>query len=182
LRFPNIRVRVALVASSDVLYLRVHSATKTAAMAYANTRGLRLSAAATELIELGLQAAQDASSVTALEQHVADLQADLVKTKAQLQAEQQLRAQAEQRNQMLEQAVGAWQARAGQAVGRCAKCQGALSGADLLVSGSCPRCGQAVGTQLASSASQGLDQQELLLVLGAAGLLLGLLAASRGGG
>jgi hypothetical protein len=55
-----------------------------------------------------------------------------------------------------------------------------LTGADVLVTGNCPNCHRTVATALAGNSDSGLDQKELLFVLGAAGLLLGLLVATGG--
>jgi hypothetical protein len=76
--------------------------------------------------------------------------------------------------------VGTWQAKAKQVVGMCGQCKTPLTGADVLVTGNCPNCHRTVATALAGNSDSGLDQKELLFVLGAAGLLLGLLVATGG--
>jgi regulator of replication initiation timing len=140
-----------------------------------------MSAAALDLMELGLEAAQDNESVQELQERFDQLQLETQQLREQLGEQVQRTERAEQRTQMLEQAVGTWQGRAQQVVGVCAKpCGSRLTGADVLVSGSCPKCRRSVATALAGTADSGLDQKELLFVLGAAGLLLGLLAATGG--
>jgi hypothetical protein len=165
---------------SGVLYLRASEDLKNAVRDRAEAQGRTLSGAAVELMELGLRAAQDEESTRELEQRLEAARVEMERLREQASGERERAERAEQHSRLLERAVEAWQARARQPVGACGKCKRPVRGEDVLVSGTCPSCGHTVATQLAGAVGEGLDQKELLFVLGAAGLLLGLLAASGG--
>jgi uncharacterized protein (DUF3084 family) len=169
------------MSASGVLYLRASEELKQAVRIRAAARGRTLSAAALDLMELGLEAAQDDESIRDLQDQIEQLQTEAHFLREQVAEHQQRADLAEQRTRMLEQAVATWQAKAKQVVGICGHCKRNLTGADVLVTGSCPVCHRTVATALAGNTDSGLDQKELLFVLGAAGLLLGLLVASGGG-
>lgn len=169
------------MANGSTLYLRIPTETKDAIEAHAHDQGYTLTTAAIELLQAGLQAEQDRRSVAAIGAELAELRQQNLDVQEALQREQSARINAEHQQRILAQASSAWSTRSQQIVGKCPRCKSPLRGHDVLVTGMCPKpgCGQGVGTGLAEG--PGMEPKELLMVLGAAGLLLGLLVATSKG-
>jgi hypothetical protein len=163
---------------SQTIYARVPDHLKQAADDYATTQGKTLASTVAELLDRGLQAAGDASSVSELERQVAALTAEA----------DQLR----QRDQAVSTAYEALAQRTVQPIGACPSCGGGITGRDLLISGHCPNpaCGASLEVLLgnasnASAGKGGLNDGDFKMLLGALGLLLGiafLLQQGAGGG
>jgi hypothetical protein len=89
-----------------------------------------------------------------------------------MQAESELRAA---KTELM--AVTNLSQRAQQDVGTCPNpaCRQPISGYDLLATGRCRQCGQALSTLIApATTSSTLDQRELMILLGALGAVVGI--------
>lgn len=162
------------------LYARIAKDTKDALDRYAVSRGMSLASAVQDLLNSGLESAQRAVDQVPLAARIASLEAELAETSRDRDQEVVARQQLESEFAAL---AGAWTQRANARVGRCPDCTQALTGSDLLVLGSCPNCGRSIAGLLAPAKASGLDDRELMMVFGAAGLLLGAIAlASKAGG
>ncbi len=152
--------------STEVVYARVPSAVKEAADAYAAQRGVTLTAAVVDLLDRGLAAVSD-------ERSVAELERNLQLVTAEKQA-------AEARLQSMSTELGALRTlaqRASLPVGTCPSksCGQPITGLDLLASGQCHSCGQALAALIAlSTPTSTVDERELLLLVGALGAVLGI--------
>jgi antitoxin component of RelBE/YafQ-DinJ toxin-antitoxin module len=162
---------------SQTIYARVPDEIKEAADAYASDGGMTLANAVADLLDRGLQAVADEGLIAELEARVAQLNAENDRLK--------------QRDQAASSVYQALAQRTAQPVGACPKCDGSISGYDLLVSGRCarPDCGASLTPLLgvpagASSAKGRLDDGEFKVLLGALGLALGIAYISQqaGGG
>jgi hypothetical protein len=168
---------------TDVIYARVPSEVKLAAEDYAAAKGFTLTAAVSQLLGLGIEAVQNDRSIQTLQTRVASLEREVENVTAASRHESLRREALEQQVQMLHGAAAVWNDRAGQQVGNCphAECDTPITGSDLLVSGSCPTCKKAVSSMLVSEAkSNSVDWNQLLPILIAGGLVLGVVAATRG--
>ena len=70
---------------SQTIYARVPEQVKEATDSYAATSGLTLAGAVSDLLDRGLQAVSDASSVSELRQTVSDIRAEVEKLQEELQ-------------------------------------------------------------------------------------------------
>ncbi len=151
--------------STQVIYARVPAALKDAADAYAAQRGQTLTGAVAELLDRGLNAATD-------EHSIADLQANLALANAKrATAEAELAAA---KSQLA--VLGNLAQRARQTVGTCPNpnCKEKITGYDLLASGRCHKCNEALsGLLTPQPATSSLDQREVLILVGALGAVLG---------
>lgn len=160
---------------SQVIYARVPDLLKEAVDGYAEGRGTTLTSAVVDLLERGLVSTSDAPSV-------ADLELKLAATSAQ-----KAEAEASLRSARLElQALQSLAGRAGQTLGQCprADCAHPITGFDLLVTGHCASCGQALTNLLKLKSPQteedpdqphpgGVSERDFLLLLGALGVVVG---------
>lgn len=150
---------------SQVIYARVPDSLKEAADSYAHDKGVTLTAAVVDLLERGLAAASDEESTTQLQLEVAQERASSA----------QLRAELERHRGELA-AVEVVRQRAGQTMATCpnAKCQRPVTAYQLLAVGRCGECGEGLSNLIApATAPAGLDQRELLLLIGAIGAVIG---------
>jgi hypothetical protein len=148
---------------SQVIYARVPDALKEAADLYAEERSLTLTRATVDLMERGLAAATDESSIEELQQRLARTTTEKAQLEAQVQG---LRAEAA--------ALSALAQRVGQSVGTCPSCRASITGTDLLAVGTCPNCGEKLAGLIAPApSSSSLDQSEFLMLLGALGAVVG---------
>ena len=161
----------------------VRSVTRCSSEAYASTRNLTQTAAVVELLARGVEAAEEADAAVAATARAAELERELAEARTARQAEALKRQQAEQQHQFFQRAAQTWTTRANQQVGHCPneKCKSPISGYDLFVSGQCSACERPLTSMLAPE-KPGLDQKELLVLFGAVGLLLGVVALSKGNG
>jgi hypothetical protein len=161
---------------SVALYARIPRETKDEVERFAGSRGLTLASGVQTLLDAGLRSEDDTTGIGSLSLQVTDLQHERDReVAARRQAEAELNA--------LRDAGSIWSKRAGTTVGECPDCARALSGTDLLILGACPECGRSVADLLAPTTQSSLNDKDLLLVLGAAGLLLGAIAlAGKAGG
>lgn|GEM_PF-3922431 len=152
--------------SSEVIYARVPKSLKDAADAYAQQRGGSLTKAVADLLDRGLTAVSDAQSLANLESEFGKVVNERDQLVAQLHAA---------KTDMV--ALNAFANRANVEVGTCpnSSCGRQISGYDLLGSGQCGVCGQALTSLVApSSSSSTLDQREVMVLLGALGAVLGM--------
>jgi hypothetical protein len=160
-----------------VIFARVGSEVRHAVGAYAGARGMTLTAAVSDLLKRGLEAASDEDSVSRLEQSVGELRLSLAERDRLLQEERGRSAATEQREQYLQHFVSQLDTAP---IGRCPQigCQTPISPIDLVVRRTCKR-GHGLG-QVLEKASQapGMNSGEVLAVIGGLGLVLALLAAS----
>ncbi len=170
--------------STEVVYARVPTSVKEAVQDYADTRGGTMAAAVSELLSLGLDAAHNGRSIQNLQERVMALEGEVAQAKAEAYHEGLRRQAAEQQAVVLQGAMKAWSDRAEQSVGECpnSACGKSVRGFDLLVSGTCPACKQAVGSMLKPEAKpdRGVNWDQLLPILIAGGVVLGAVAATRG--
>jgi hypothetical protein len=155
---------------SQVIYTRVPDEVKDAADAYASERGATLSSAVVDLLERGLTSVADECSIARLQENLAEVSARYAQTATELGAARSELA-----------AVKALSQRASLPIGHCPRCEGQISGYDLLAAGECPRCKQPLSDLIApKSKTSGLDQREFLMLVGALGAVVGLaLLASK---
>jgi hypothetical protein len=161
---------------SQVIYARVEESLKEAVEAYRSDRGFTLTAAAVDLLERGLAAASDEASVRELTESLATASAERDAAVSELRsANGELGA------------LRALAARAGHQLGTCPKteCSSPITGYDLLATGRCPVCDTALPDVLRPETSEsaqidrdltirgGVDDRELLLLLGAIGAVVG---------
>jgi hypothetical protein len=165
---------------SAVLYTRVPEALKQALAAHAVGRGLSQTRAIVELLEQGLAGSADERSLAELEGKLARSQGELEATRVRLREAELVLGAAREREEQSARTYAAFAARARQVLARCPRCTKPLRGSDLLVTGRCPHCDQAVTELLAPAPRSALDQTEYLALLGALGLLTGLALASAG--
>ena len=160
---------------SPVIYARVPEVLKDAVDEYAAVRGTTLTSAVVDLLERGLVSTSDARSVAELELRLATTSA------------QKTEAEASLRSARLElHTLQSLSERTGQTLGRCPRpdCSHPISGYDLLVTGHCPSCGQALTDLLKLKTPQsevngdqsrpgGVSERDFLLLLGALGAVVG---------
>jgi hypothetical protein len=148
--------------TTEVIYARVPTALKEAADAYASEHGKTLTGAVADLLDRGLNAASD-------ERSIAELETSLARVRAQkAEAEASLRAATTQLA-----ALSALAQRASRKVGTCPSCKEQITGHDLLGTGQCNACGNALSGLIAPEpTAPTLDQRELLVLVGALGAVL----------
>jgi hypothetical protein len=138
---------------------------------------MTLASAVADLLKRGLEAASDESSVTRLEQSVAELRLNLSERDRLLQEERGRSAASAQREQYLQQFLNQLDSAP---IGRCpqAGCQMPISAIDLVSRRACKR-GHGLGQVLEKAAAQapGINSGEVLAALGGLGLILALVAA-----
>jgi hypothetical protein len=157
-----------------VIYSRVPAELKVrVTQRAAATRARSEAAAIADLLAAGLDAADLTEEVTELRVQVDDLG-------RRHDQETAARQRAEQRQAALENAVQAWNGRAVQHIAKCPSCQTDVTGSDLIVAGTCPNCRTPLTPLLAQPAAGAIDQKNVLMLLAAAGVVLGLVAISRG--
>lgn len=167
--------------STATIYARVPAETKAAVEEYATRRGLTLTSGLHDLLQLGLEASENAPSVESLQRRVADLEQEVRAARLGQREEAIAREQVARELAGLRQAASSWAARAEVPLGHCASCNAAITGRDLLVSGTCPEC-HAPTSGLIEPKTDQLNKNDLMLTLGGIGLLLGILvvAGNRG--
>lgn len=155
--------------TTEVIYTRVPAPLKEAAEVMAGDRGVALSTMVTELLGRGLQAVSDEDSIVELENRNQELAAALVDAQAHVNA-------LEQREQLVATAHRALAARTEQPVGACPGCGQPVTGHDLLVTGTCSNCHTTLASliQPRAQANGGLNDTDFKVLIGAVGLLLGI--------
>lgn len=151
--------------ATEVAYARIPAELKTAVEAHADEHGVSQTAAIVALLERGLQADGLERRVRKLEEQLASARADGHESAARLQT-------LEEREQTLRQTYDGLVARLERPVAKCPKCAGDVRGYDLLATGQCQTCGAPLASLLLAHGKSGTDQTELLLLLGALGLVL----------
>lgn len=157
---------------SSVIYARVPSDLKERADEYARRNDWRPAYAVAELLERGLRRAE---RVAALGARIAELEAALSATHAHLSEAKARAGLLVERQRTLEAAYRALADRLAQRLGDCPTCASVVTGQDVLVAGRCPNpsC-RSLLTPLMTSRPKALDEQEMLLLIGAVGLVLGI--------
>lgn len=163
---------------SVALYARITRDTKDAVDGYASAHDLTLAAAVQKLLSAGLAAERERTAVETLRSELDVLRDQIGAVEQDRDRETMRRERAESEYLTLRSAAGVWSERAAMNVGVCPGCKEPLTGGDLLVAGRCRHCGRSAAELLAPPKTSGLDDKELMMVLGAAGLLLGLIAIS----
>lgn len=168
-------------SDTSALYARISPQTKASVLSFGDRQGLTLAAAVEHLLEVGLATESHHATEATFRREVETLQEQLSETERDRDRETSRRERAEVELMGLQRAAGVWSDRAQIIVGICPGCGQALTGGDLLVAGRCRHCGRSAAELLAPPKNSGLDDKELMMVLGAAGLLLGVIAiASKG--
>jgi hypothetical protein len=154
------------MTTTEVAYARIPTELKTAVAAHADQHGVSQTAAIVALLERGLQADALADRVRAAEEQLAAAQTHGRDAVARVRT-------LEEREQTLRQTYDGLVARLERPVAKCPKCAADVRGYDLLATGQCQSCKTPLTSLLLSkSAKSTTDQTELLLLLGALGLVL----------
>jgi hypothetical protein len=152
------------VGSTEVIYARVPASWKEAADAYADEHGTTLTGAVADLLDRGLSRVSDDRTVAELQARLSRPTAEKAETEAELQTA---------RSQVA--ALGAFAQQASRRIGTCSACKQQITGHDLLVTGACRQCGYALAGLIAPARSgSAIDQRELMILVGAVGVLLGI--------
>lgn len=152
-----------------VVYARIATGLKAQVEAYANDRGVTLTAAVADLLQRGLEAASNSASVDQLQDRLTEQDHQLSTARVAL-AEANARLSSLQER---ERGLQTLAQRAEQTLGPCPHCNKPVRGFDVLVTGHCPSCGRGLTSVLVGPQMKGLDQTEVLLLLGALGIVLG---------
>lgn len=141
--------------ATEVVYARVPEGLKEAVGTYASERGLTQAGAVAELLERGLESAASGGSIIELQDRVRNLREELAEANRQLAGLQQLATRIQK------------------VVGKCPECRNAVTGYDVFALGQCSNCRKNLASLLIEPAgAKGLDKTELLLLIGALGLVL----------
>lgn len=144
--------------STETIYVRVPEATKAAAKDYAETNGMTLTSAISDLLERGLESVENDESIEKLQKQIQAKDFQLQQSATRIQGLHAL---------------------ATTPLGVCASCKTVITAEDVLVHGKCPKghALRAPGTPEKPKPA-GLDDNQALILIGAVGLLLGALALS----
>ncbi len=158
---------------APVLYIRIPPALKRQLEAYKDERAETLTAAVTELLGRGLASVADATSVEELEAKATGLEQELALSRIQLaEANAALRTLRGR-----EQELKTLGERAELPVGSCPFCHKEVRGTDVLLTQRCPNpnCGRGLTSLLlgTQAGAKDLDRTELLVLLGALGIIVG---------
>ncbi len=156
------------MTTTEVIYCRVPATLKEQIQRRADDNGIKIGAAVTELLTIGIEAANSG------------FPSSLVEAERERAEEARLRVEAEQQQAALAQAVRVWTDRAAQQLADCPNCHKPVTGSDLLVGSQCPACHKPLTPLLTPAPTAGIDQKDVLMLLAAAGLVLGIVAISRG--
>jgi len=154
----------------STLYARIPASLKVQLDAYASSRGETLTAAVTGLLARGLELATDLIAIEDMRARVATLERQLSQAQVDVaQAEATASALRSREDQFLTLAR-----RAERALGPCpnAGCGKPVRGIDVLLTQQCPSCGGGLSSVLVGQ-TKGFNQTELLILLGALGILVG---------
>lgn len=154
---------------SAVIYARIAAGLKGQVEVYAKDRGMTLTAAVVDLLERGLEAVTNAGPVEQLRERVLDQDRHLSSARVELAEATAALSSLRERERGLQTLAQ----RAEQTLGPCPHCTKPVSGYDVLISGHCPSCGRGLTSVLVGPQMKGLDQTEILLLLGALGIVLG---------
>jgi hypothetical protein len=148
--------------TTTTIYARVPTELKDATDAYATENGMTLANAVTDLLGRGLEATSSAESVKALEARAAELQQELNQVKPALDAIQE---------------------RLPQKLGTC-ECGQELTGGDLLIKGTCPKCSRSLTGALAGAdgAAAKVNRADLTPFLAGVGIALAVVLLASGPG
>jgi antitoxin component of RelBE/YafQ-DinJ toxin-antitoxin module len=150
--------------ATTTIYARVPTELKDATDAYAAENGMTLANAVTDLLGRGLEATSSEESVKALEARAAELQQELNQVKPALDAIQE---------------------RLPQKLGTC-ECGQELTGGDLLLKGTCPKCRRSLTSALAGADRAGaavkVDRTDLTPFLAGVGIALAVVLLASGPG
>lgn len=130
---------------------------------------MTLTAAVVDLLERGLEAASNAASLEQLRDRVVEQERQLSTARIEQAEANAALSSLQQRERGLQTLAQ----RAEQTLGPCPHCSKPVSGFDVLVTGHCPSCGRGLTSVLVGPQMKGLDQTEVLLLLGALGIVLG---------
>lgn len=152
-----------------VVYARIASGLKGQVEAYASEHGITLTAAVVDLLERGLEAASNAASLEQLRDRIVEQDHQLSAARVELAEATATLSSLRER----ERGLRTLAQRAEQTLGPCPHCSKPVSGFDVLITGHCPSCTRGLTSVLVGPQMKGLDQTELLLLLGALGIVLG---------
>ncbi len=161
--------------ATEVIYARVPEGLKQRVEEYGEQRAMTTTTAVVDLLRRGLEAVSSAPSVAKLERRAGQLEEQLGTTVVRLREAEARVAGLKEKERSLQAAYQGLAQRTEQMVGVCPHCQAPIRGYDLFVTGHCPRCTKPVSTLLVGGYGKGgLDQKEMLLLLGAIGILVGM--------
>lgn len=147
--------------ANSAVYFRADDDLRDALSAFRQEKGLTLSAAVIQLLEIGLEAHSDGPSIADLQHQALELQAQLAKRETDLATTrgelQQLRFAYRSLEEHLRRAN----------IGVCPTCHAATSGYEVVVARQCAACNGAL-----SMAPTGRDSADLLWLVAAIGVAL----------
>jgi hypothetical protein len=161
------------------LYAHIPDQLHSAIESYSKDRHVKLTAAAVELLEIGLDAVANATTNAALEERLAAATEQAAESRALAEQAENARAalQATLNGQI--EAYALVGGRLSQPIGLCPSCKEPISGRDLVVSNACGKCTASLSALLdpKTPANSTLNGTEYLLLIGALGLLVGMAMA-----
>jgi hypothetical protein len=161
--------------ATEVIYARIPASLKERVEEYGSEHALTTTSAVVELLQRGLESVSNAPSIARLEQRAAELEDQLDGASSKLREVETRAAGLEARERNAAAAYEGLRRRTDQVVGECPYCKRAIRGYDLFVTGHCSECEKPVsGLLIGAGKTAGLDQKELLLLLGAIGILVGM--------
>jgi len=161
--------------TTEVIYARIPGSLKARVEEYAGEHAMTTTSAVVDLLERGFESVSNARSVARLEGRAAELHEQLGAAAAKLREAEGRVAGLEDKERNALAAYQGLRQRTDHSVGSCPYCKGLVRGYDLFVTGHCSACGKPVSTLLVGAGNTaGLDQKELLLLLGAIGIVVGM--------
>ncbi len=162
------------------VYARIPDELKSAIDTYAMGRHIKLTAAMVELMEIGLESVQNATTVAALEQRLSAATEQAADAHALAEQAENARAALQDMLNGQTEAYALVGGRLSQPIGLCPTCKKPISGRDLVVSNACGNCTASLSALLdpkTRAAGSTLNGTEYLLLIGAIGLLVGMAMA-----
>ena len=166
--------------TTTTIYARVQETAKSAVESYAAKNGMTLTGAVQDLLGLGLEAAETKKTLARLEGELVSAKEALRSIHIEIQEQVASGDQTRRELDALRQAAEVWAKRADITVAKCPSCDEPISGADLLIAGRCNGCRESTSLLMEPKTSD-VNSRDLMLVLGAVGVLLGLLVVSGTG-
>lgn len=148
--------------ATQVLYARIEEELKSEIEDFAQSRGVTLTAAVSDLVTRGLAANSEEESIARLESKLAQVQTEKTRLDSELRA-----------SKIEADTVRALTQRSNHSIGTCPECDVHYSGYELLAVGLCSN-GHPLGDVISvNPRASTTDQRDLLLFLGALGAVVG---------
>lgn len=165
------------------IYARIPDELKTALDDYQSQRKVKLTAAMVELMEIGLGAVTDKTTVAALTERLSAAEAAAAVAREMAVQAENARQALESRMNSQADAFAAVGGALNQTIGKCPNpnCGKPISGRDLVVSHACGTCGGSLADLLDPAQTHGssINGTQYLLLIGALGLLVGMAVVAQ---